>query len=54
VPPTSAYSRQYKMASDTGTQSAEQHCVMKFIVKENVKPAEILPSPRAENGEKIL
>jgi hypothetical protein len=41
------------MASDPITTSAEQHCVIKFLVKENVKPAEILPSPSAENGKEI-
>jgi hypothetical protein len=48
---TSLHKKQYKMVSDTVTQSVEQCCVIKFLVKEKVKLAEILCRLSALYGE---
>jgi hypothetical protein len=34
--------------------SAEQHCIIKFLMKEKMKPAEILPRLNAQCGEETL
>jgi hypothetical protein len=39
---TSAYQTQYKMASRLVTPNVEQSCIIKFLVKEEVKALEIL------------
>jgi ABC-type Fe3+-citrate transport system substrate-binding protein len=40
--------------SDLVIPSVEQHCIIKFLLKEKVKPAEILPRLNAQYGEEIL
>jgi hypothetical protein len=34
--------------------SVEQHCIIKFPMKEKMKPAEILPRLTAQYGEQTL
>jgi hypothetical protein len=42
------------MASDFSTPSVEQRCIIKFLLKEEVKPAEILHRLNAQYGEQTL
>jgi hypothetical protein len=42
------------MASDLLTPSVEQRCVIKFIVREEVKPIEIPRRLNAQYGEETL
>jgi hypothetical protein len=42
------------MASDLITPCVEQCCIIKFLVKEKVKPAEILHRLNAQYGEETL
>jgi hypothetical protein len=42
------------MASDHVTPSIKQRCIIKFLVKEKVKPADILHKLNAQYGEKTL
>jgi hypothetical protein len=53
-PPTSAHSRQYKMASGPVTPRAELQCASKFPLKVKVKQAEHLPRPNADIREESL
>jgi hypothetical protein len=52
--PTSVHYSQYKIASDLVTPSIEQYCIIKFLVKENVKSAEILHRLNPQYGEETL
>jgi hypothetical protein len=42
------------MASDLVIPSVEQCCIIKFLMKEKVKPAEILCKLNAQYGEETL
>jgi hypothetical protein len=42
------------MASNPVTRSVEQRCINKFLIKEEVKPAEILRRLSSQYGEEIL
>jgi hypothetical protein len=42
------------MASDLFTPSVEQQCIIKFLVKEEVKSAKILCKLNAQYGEETL
>jgi hypothetical protein len=42
------------MVSDLVTPSAEQHCIIRILVKEKVKPAEILCRLNAQYGEETM
>jgi hypothetical protein len=42
------------MASYPVAHSVDQHCISRFIIKEKVKPAEVLHSLNAQNGEETL
>jgi hypothetical protein len=39
---------------DFVTFNVEQHCIMRFIVKEKLKPGEIFHKLNAHNGEETL
>jgi hypothetical protein len=52
--PTSVHYNQYKMVSDLVTPSVTQHCIIKFLVKEIRKPADILPRLNALYAEETL
>jgi hypothetical protein len=52
--PASAKWSSYKMASYPVVHIVDQHCIIRFIMKEKVKPEEILHSLNAQNGEETL
>jgi hypothetical protein len=42
------------MVSDLVTPNVEQCCIIRFLAKENMKPAEILQRLNAQNGDETL
>jgi hypothetical protein len=54
VPSASSYYKQYKIASDPVTPSVEQRRIIKFLVKEKVKQAEILHMLSVQDREDTL
>jgi hypothetical protein len=52
--PVSEHLNSYRMVSDLVTPSVEQCCIIKFLAKENMKPAEIPQRINAQNGDETL